>query len=79
MYKLYLFYLQLNKLNGARNNSRETVATLSGHKTEPKFADLLKSDNLLFTLPNHITKYLNDKDEIGAIGLKNESTNSSGK
>ena len=74
-----MFYFQLNKLHNIENNSRDTVETLPGHKTEPNFADLLKSDNLLFTLPNHTTKYLSSKNEIGAIGLKNESANSSGK
>ena len=70
---------QLNIINDVKNDSIDSVATVAGHNVKSKFADLLKSDPSFLKLPNHTTKYLIDEDEIGAIGPKNESSNSSGK
>ena len=61
------------------NDSLESIATVADQNVKSKFAELLKSEHSFLKLPNHTTKYLIKKNEIGAIGLKNESTNSSGK
>ena len=70
---------QLNIINDVKNDGIDSVATVAGHNVKSKFADLLKSDHSFLKLPNHTTKYLINENEIGAIGTKNESSNSSGK
>ena len=74
-----IFYFQLKTINNVTNGGIDKVATIAGHSIDPKNAELLKSDNSFFMLPNSTSKYLSNQDQIGAIGHKNESANSSGK
>ena len=70
---------QLGTIDNVKDDSLESVATVAGHNVKSKFAELLKSDYSFLKLPNHTTKHLINENEIGAIGTKNESSNSSGK
>ena len=76
---MFIFNFQLKPIKQVKNGSIEKVAAIAGRSIELKNAKFLKSDKSLFMLPNSTSKYLSNQDQIGAIGHKNESTNSSGK
>ena len=80
-YNVFSYQFEIFQFNfiDVKNDNNKSVAAVAGHNVKSKFVELLKSDHSFLKLPNSTTKYLINEDEIGAIGPKNESTNSSGK